>query len=714
MTLAIKESKFKSLFLNERNYFLFYIAVLSSYTIYYLFQWPVTAVDTDLWYHLNGGRYIMEHHALPTDSFFSFVVPSRKLLDYYWLFQVQVYNIHAFLGYYGLICFRALLFIGLVFFVFRFFVKNLRGENRPYILICFLSSAYLLFLLSRYSMIRPHMVSYLFVALFLYVLEYERKVAFLLPVFALLWVNIHGIEYPVMLLIVLAYLIEYAVGRVRSGVAMKKEELSVIIPLVLVLLTVYCTPLGVRLLEVPFVSTGFASIYIGELKKLGFSDLFSFHLSTLSLTHPSVFFLVFVLSILAIIHVALGPARRISHLILFFGGVLFLTKGLRLAYEYALLVMPVLKDAVETFPSPCERARRFVPAKALFFCFLALIPLVSITKTFTNLPAFPTSNSNLPHGVSMFLQKLQVGGNVLNHPDTGGYLQWALYPKYKIFMDMEAPFLFTDDDMYIALKMYSEKPLLDGILKKYDPSFISVPLNELRFRDLIKFYPQYSPVFFDDREALYVHEGHHPSIVREYGLHKIDPFAFSQMAGSQLIKDPQADLILAELKRMYPIDPSNGIVNFGISLIYANQGDYQRAIAHADNFITAYPDSHTGYNLKGDIQKALKKYDEALRSYNTALKKYDLAGTHRSIGLIYFEKKMYGKAYDMLIDTVNIYSPDTSYKDVYYVIYSAVKIGLIKEAEVLFGCILESIPTDDKEWQRKYEDLRNMIKTNGK
>jgi len=714
MTLAIKESKFKSLFLNERNYFLFYIAVLLSYTIYYFFQWPVTAVDTDLWYHLNGGRYIMEHHALPTNSFFSFVVPSRKLIDYYWLFQVLVYNIHAFLGYYGLICFRDLLFIGLVFFVFRFFAKNLRGENRPYFLICFLSSAYLLFLLSRYSMIRPHMVSYFFIALFLYVLEYKRKVAFLLPVFALLWVNIHGIEYPVMLLIVLAYLVEYAVGRVRSGVAMKKEELSAIIPLVLILFTVYCTPLGVRLLEVPFVSTGFASHYIGELTKLGFSDLFSFHLSTLSLGLPSVFSLVFLLSILAIIHVVLGPAKRISHLILFFGGVLLLIKGRRLAYEYTLLVMPVLKDAVETFPSPFESARRFVPAKALFLCFLALIPLVSITKTFTNLPAFPASNNNLPHGVSMFLQKLEVGGSILNHPNTGGYLQWALYPKYKIFMDMEAPFLFTDEDMYIAYKMYSEKPLLDGILKKYDPSFISVPVRELPFRDLIKSYPQYRPVFLDDSEALYVHEGHYPSIVREYGLHEIDPFVFSQMELSQLIKDPQANLIFAELKRMYPIDPSNGIVNLGMSLIYANQGDYQRAIAHADNFITAYPDSHTGYNLKGDIQKGLKKYDEALRSYETALKKHDLISTRRSIGLIYFEKKMYRKAYDLLIGTINIYSPDTSYKDVYYVIYSAVKMDLIKEAEVLFGYILKSIPSDDKEWQRKYEDLRNMMKTNGK
>ena len=57
---------------------LFYILFLCAAIAYFYFPWPITAFDTDLWYHLHGGRYIVEHGALPTDSsFISFITPPR-------------------------------------------------------------------------------------------------------------------------------------------------------------------------------------------------------------------------------------------------------------------------------------------------------------------------------------------------------------------------------------------------------------------------------------------------------------------------------------------------------------------------------------------------------------------------------------------------------------------------------------------------------------
>src|SRR3989338_4257043 len=77
------------------RYYLFYILFLYAAIAYYFLPWPIVASDTDLWYHLNGGRYIMEHHALPTDSsYISFVTPPRPWVDFYWLFQILVYLLH--------------------------------------------------------------------------------------------------------------------------------------------------------------------------------------------------------------------------------------------------------------------------------------------------------------------------------------------------------------------------------------------------------------------------------------------------------------------------------------------------------------------------------------------------------------------------------------------------------------------------------------------
>ena len=85
--------------------------VVGVLTVVHLAAWPILVQDTDIWYHLNSGRYLWTHLALPHDSFFSFVNPPRPLVDYYWLFQATVYGLFSQFGYYGLIALRAALLL---------------------------------------------------------------------------------------------------------------------------------------------------------------------------------------------------------------------------------------------------------------------------------------------------------------------------------------------------------------------------------------------------------------------------------------------------------------------------------------------------------------------------------------------------------------------------------------------------------------------------
>ena len=43
-----------------RKPWLFYLFFLCFFTFFSLAWWPIQAGDTDLWYHLNAGRYILE------------------------------------------------------------------------------------------------------------------------------------------------------------------------------------------------------------------------------------------------------------------------------------------------------------------------------------------------------------------------------------------------------------------------------------------------------------------------------------------------------------------------------------------------------------------------------------------------------------------------------------------------------------------------------
>jgi hypothetical protein len=81
----------------RKLYLLFSLFLLAA-GFYYLANWPITATDTDLWYHLNGGRYFCETGSVARTSFFSFIEPQRAWVDYYWLFQVLAYQIFSLSG----------------------------------------------------------------------------------------------------------------------------------------------------------------------------------------------------------------------------------------------------------------------------------------------------------------------------------------------------------------------------------------------------------------------------------------------------------------------------------------------------------------------------------------------------------------------------------------------------------------------------------------
>ncbi|MBI3320339.1 MAG: hypothetical protein HYZ89_07135 [Candidatus Omnitrophica bacterium] len=181
-----------------------YLLLLYGLSCFYLIGWPVIAGDTDLWYHLNGGRYLFEHHAIAHESFFSFVSPPRVWVNYYWLFQVVVYLLYSWGGYLGLVVFRSAMYLATVWLVFLYLS---RGQERQassawWVFIAVLCG---LLLIPRSLLIRPHLFTYGFIVAFLYLLEYRPRSLMLLPALAVLWCNFHGITYPVMWWILMAY-----------------------------------------------------------------------------------------------------------------------------------------------------------------------------------------------------------------------------------------------------------------------------------------------------------------------------------------------------------------------------------------------------------------------------------------------------------------------------------------------------------------------------
>src|SRR5262249_19048335 len=122
-----------------------------------------------------------------------------------------------------------------------------------------------LFLIGRLTMVRPCILSYLLIAIFAYLLE-SRRALLSLPLLALLWVNLHGIEYPVMWLLLGAYLGEWALARLGLVTHVEAPSWGAFAAVAAAMATVFLTPNGLALLAGPFQPLGFAAQYIDELK----------------------------------------------------------------------------------------------------------------------------------------------------------------------------------------------------------------------------------------------------------------------------------------------------------------------------------------------------------------------------------------------------------------------------------------------------------------
>lgn len=658
----------------------FYLFLLFLAFTYCLFTWPIIAKDTDLWYHLNAGRYIWEHQAIPQDSFFSFLSPPREWVNYYWLFQALVYKIYAFFGYTGLVFLRAMIYLATLGIIFLFlFFRQEERSSFPYLLAVF--GLCCIHFWSRFELLRPHGLSYFFIACFLYTLEFHPQKAWILPLIAIVWVNVHGIEFPVMILITLSYLSEFWVSRWRSGISIRRHEISYLVSLATVLGTVYLTPHRSNLISVPLVSTDLASQYILELMPIPLQSLFSFNFSGLCPDYPTSFNLLFISIGVAMVR-SLGQKKiRISHFVLLAGGFFLLTKGLRFANEFILLALPFLRFPLFRLSTSDLRQGKKLLEFALVALFL-FFPFFHLANHFYYRPQYPLSTKNLPEGVVKFLNHISAGGSILNNPNQGGYLQWMLHPKYKIFMDLQVPFLFSDEDYFTVRNAFHDEAVLEKIIQQFHPSFISVPLPMKWFPAYMKKHPGYVLVFFDHVDALYVNRVHFPDVASKYEIRQINPFDLPQDSVEPFSLDLSPNGVRDSMMNLLSIDPGCFLKNQIMATAFNKEGGYRQAIPYAEVLIQRFPENPMGYWLKAEALKGMGLHAEALSFFQKAVERSQEAGKpklYNKMAYIYAERQDYSRAYDYYRKGVQIFSPETNSQDLWNLSSAALLSGRTQE-----------------------------------
>lgn len=685
----------------EDKYYFISIIAFFSIAAYFLLRCPIFVMDTDMWYHLNGGRYFFENFRIPESSFFSFIEPEREWNNYYWLFQVFVYSIHHISGYYGLVIFRAIVFLLTIYFIYKFLAKDNTEYFSHRSVIFIMLIFYGLAIQRRDLNIRPHLISYFFIVVFLYILEHRRDRIWLLPVISIFWYNLHGTMYPVTMLIIFSYLVDIFIDSRR-----KQQKYPDCDPfrrwcIIISMFCVFITPHGFDLLETPFQFASLQYMYTGELKPLSLNQLFNIRLLPINVLPESFHFLLIIYIFISIILLAITRRIRIGRIIVIIGATYLLTKYYRFMYVFILLSLPVVYDSVSIFPNRNNLANREI-SKPFLYSSLIVLSCIVFINVFTPRPMYPFSRGGLPAGNIKFLNFINVGGNVLNTANHGGYWQWALNRDYKIYIDMQT-ILFRDEDIFVGMNMFQNKDILNRILTKYSISFLAVPTNIKSVKEILKSYSDFRIVFFDGSSVIYANRRILPDIVSKHELRTLDPYVVAEIDYDKL-SEKEKENILIDSEMVYKID-KNGLINTGVMCnILIKNGDLDRAQKLSDEIIRNYPESFHGYALKAQVMFGRGMFEEAARYNELALRRgkgANIDSVYRNLYLSLAKLKQHKKAYRVLSKNVNPFKQGMKPEAIYEFGLAAALAGKVRQAAIIFRLAEIKTPPDNIELKSK-------------
>jgi hypothetical protein len=156
-----------------------------------LFGRTMMNADGDLMLHLSMGRYILDFGEIPLSDVFSHTLAGQPVAQHKWLSQMLFGFIERNIGLNGVVLLCALVIATTFWLVYKLL------QREKFALIPTLAAISLAVVVSMvHWLIRPHVFTFLFLALWMLVLNQmvkgKTQLWWILPVSMIFWVNLHG------------------------------------------------------------------------------------------------------------------------------------------------------------------------------------------------------------------------------------------------------------------------------------------------------------------------------------------------------------------------------------------------------------------------------------------------------------------------------------------------------------------------------------------
>lgn len=436
-------------------------------------------IDTDTWWHLAAGKYIVETGEIIREDPFSLTRQGQSWIYPGWLAQVVLFQSYELFGLQGLILLTAL-FVVLAFACIWPLLNEPPLMRSSTLLLAASVSAV-------YWSARPQIMSFTLSGLFLLLLSKVRagnqRMALLLPLFMALWTNVHGgfaIGFILIFGFLLGEIMEAVSKMVRDDVSIKEVWYQYRRRLVLWIgiglacaLAVVLNPHGIQMLLYPFktVSVGTLQDYLQEWQSPNFHEF---------KMQPFLWMLLLLLLSLAF------SKKEVSwnSLILVTGFTYLSLVAARNIGLFALVSAPMLCkhgfDAIKPILKRREQGRNIPESVARILnvvILLLMILAVGVNSLLHLGDEFIQEevSEQIPVRAVVNMRDDKLYGNLFNSYNWGGYIIWSLYPEVLSFVDGRTD-LFNNEILGDYLTAWLADPGWEEIFQNWD---IKVVLLEI-------------------------------------------------------------------------------------------------------------------------------------------------------------------------------------------------------------------------------------------
>jgi hypothetical protein len=510
--------------------------------------------DYDMWWHFALGKYYISHHTMKVDhALFSWTPVHPNWLYNTWLGSTIAYLFYATAGGFGLWLFQWSIFVG-IFLFFLSFVRSTQGKLD-------INAIFLIFMIvivEGLSLVfpKPELFTPLFfVALVSVFFSIKRNKLsphyfYLYPMMFVIWVNLHGGFIMGVGLVAILFMTEglnYFFVRRSSISAQGLIHLGC--SLVLICLACFLNPYGwaypwdTITVTFPLFKeiTGDRSSFASAL--IAYLPIWTY------LLHPNKlnwwtagWVMIFMLCLFFIISLAAFRKKRFLDISLLFLNPFLFYYGMNTVRACIFFPTVALFSIFYTIEKAdiFSTVKRYTLVSLILFLSLGAIVLIKLTET----SSFNYFGMNLEETIPVkeveLIKKFKLPPPLFNDYVSGGYMIWAMYPEYKVFIDSRGK-PYDTTNVWADYAEVMERPTRGNIQKINSKYPFRVALINLVYTDTIleildNAGDEWHLLFLDKNAAILVHKSILPSLTEDLlRSSNLDPANFREVKNPETL-----------------------------------------------------------------------------------------------------------------------------------------------------------------------------------